>query len=86
MKTNLERIEMMKQIYSFIHLEYRERVQFHVAAQWERKGANALLLSEKIEHKSCNEIILMEKLSSIIIYIYSVCSIRNLFSEQAKEL
>lgn len=51
---------MVKQIYSFIQLEGSERFQFHMSAQWEKeKGMDGFLFQKKIEHKSCNDIILM---------------------------
>lgn len=84
-KKNVERTEWMKQIYSFIQLEYRWKISISCECVVRgRKGDYVFLLWKKTEHRFCIEITVMLKFQLVIIYIYTMCSIRNLWTNKWK--
>jgi len=84
-KKNVERTEWMKQIYSFIQLEYRWKISISCECVVRgKKGDYVFLLWKKTEHRFCIEITVMLKFQLVIIYIYTMCSIRNLWTNKWK--
>lgn len=82
-KKNVERTEWMKQIYSFIQLEYRWKIS--ISFECVVRGGKedyVFLLWKKTERRFCTEITSMLKFQPVIIYIYTMCSIRNLWTHK----